>query len=243
MRIYRLKQKVTWKMRRLFKDAGLRKKKIFAIGFNKTGTSSLHNLFESFGLLSYHGIRWRDCDDLRFLGSFDCFSDGIPKDLAKLDRLFPDSKFILQVRELDCWVYSRLADIDQNKEKNNHAEYSRMNNTERDIKAWIQKRNDYHLFVLTYFAERPADLLIVNFIRDESAAIKVANFLGYKGRLHKPESSVNPQKFIPANYTEMLRNSIAELGIPESELNYDIYCPSLESDEARKRFPADSSQL
>ena len=77
-----------------------RREKVFAIGFNKSGTSSLHALFKSLGLSSYHGVEWRTCQDDDLLQSYDCFSDDIPADLPKLDRMFPGAKFILQVREL-----------------------------------------------------------------------------------------------------------------------------------------------
>ena len=33
--------------------------KVFCIGFNKTGTSSLHALFEQAGFRSHHGMAWR----------------------------------------------------------------------------------------------------------------------------------------------------------------------------------------
>jgi len=105
----RAKQKAMMVGRRLLNHTGIRRTKVFAVGFNKCGTTSMHVLFESLGLSSYHGTKWRNCDDLTLLRAYDCFSDDIPTDLAKLDRMFPNSKFILQVRKLDAWVYSRLA--------------------------------------------------------------------------------------------------------------------------------------
>ncbi|MBW2172080.1 MAG: hypothetical protein JRF69_08885 [Deltaproteobacteria bacterium] len=217
--------------------------KIFAVGFNKTGTTSLHALFESMGFTSYHGKKWRACDDIELLRSYDCFSDGIPKDLAYLDRMFPNSKFILQVRELDTWIFSRLAHIERRKERNIHQEGPLWDNTETSVKYWIRQRNDHHLHVLSYFAERPSDLLVVNFVRDESAATRISGFLGHPGRRERPIEHVNPQKEHPLRHTEMLNQCIAEIGIAESELNYDILCPSLISNEMRDIFPADTSLL
>jgi len=175
-----VKQEVILATYRLLNQTGETKKKVFAVGFNKSGTTSLHTLFQSRGLLSYHGLKWKGCDDLRLLRSYDCFSDGIPKDLAKLDRLFPGSKFILQVRDLNSWLYSRLAHIERDKEEYAHHGGPEWDNTEYAIKAWIKKRNAHHLFVLSYFSERPLDILIVNLIRDESSTTKVCTFLDMK---------------------------------------------------------------
>lgn len=243
MKIHKVKQKVLIKMRRLLNKAGIRKKKVFAIGFNKSGTTSLDFLFSSLALPSYHGLKWRECDDLKLLRTYDCFSDDIPKDLAKLDSLFPGSKFILQVRDLESWVYSRLAHIERAKEKNKIKGSPRWDNTEFAVKSWIRKRNDHHLFVLSYFADRPSDILIVNFIRDKLAATKVANFLGFRGEYKRPKKNINPKVAIPVKHKEMLSKCIAELGIPESELKNDIYCPSLVGSKAHVSFPVDSSML
>ena len=243
MKLHQVKQRAGIALRRLLNQTGMRKKKVFAVGFNKSGTTSLHALFESLGRPSYHGTKWRGCDDLELLRSYDCFSDNIPRDLAKLDHLFPDSKFILQVRALDGWIYSRLAHIERSKEANTYNGGPTWDNTEYAIKAWIRKRNAHHLFVLSYFSQRPSDILVVNFIRDKSAATRICRFLGYKGQYRRPKRNVNTSKERPLKHTEMLRKCIAELRISECELKYDIYCPSLESSEVHSRFPADSSML
>ncbi|MBN1951707.1 MAG: hypothetical protein JW801_10920 [Bacteroidales bacterium] len=101
--------------RQRLNQLGIRHRKVFVIGFNKTGTSSLHFLFRSLGLPSMHGIKREDRDNIRILRKYDCFCDYIPIDLRKIDQLFPNAKYILQVRDLDTWVYSRLAHIERAK--------------------------------------------------------------------------------------------------------------------------------
>ncbi len=228
---------------RLLNQTGLRNKKVFVIGFNKTGSSSIHTLFESLGRPSYHGTKWRGCDDLALFRSYDCFSDGVPKDLVKLDSLFSGSKFILNVRDLDSWVYSRLAHIERRKKANSYKGGPAFDNTEYSIKAWIRRRNAHHLFVLSYFSERPSDILIINFIRDESAGTKICRFLGYEVIRQRPEKNVNPSKEISPKHTRMLKNCLDELGIPECELKYDIYCPSLAGNDASSGIAPDTSML
>jgi hypothetical protein len=231
-------------LRRILNEAGIRKeKKVFVIGFNKSASTSLHHLFESLNLPSYHGVKWRKHDDPRFLKKYDCFSDGIPRDLPTLDRLFPSSRFILNVRDLGSWVYSRLAHIERAKNAGNFQGGRTWDNTEEAIKAWIRQRNDYHLFVLSYFSGRSNDILVVNFIRDKLAATKVCRFIGHKGEYQRPMANVNPINDRPQKHSEMLEHCIEELGIPEHELDYDIYCPALESKETQSIFPWDSSLL
>jgi hypothetical protein len=222
---------------------GLRRKKIFAIGFNKCGTTSLHSLFMSLGLSSYHGVDWKSCDDMPILHSYDCFSDGIPKDLAKLDKVFPGSKFILQLRDLRGWIFSRLGHIERMTAMDAHDGSPTWDNTEFAIKYWIKQRNEHHLFVLSYFADRPSDLLVVNFIRDESAAEKVCDFLGYETAAERPRENVNPSKQPPPEHEEMYKKCIAELNLTEEEVLNDIFCPSLASDEEKAGFPEDSRLL
>jgi hypothetical protein len=218
-------------------------RKVFAVGFNKCATTSLHALFTTLGLPSYHGTLWRSSDKLWLLKSYDCFSDGIPRDLAKLDRLFQGSKFVLQVRDLETWVYSRLAHIERSKRSGIHRLGIDWNTTEYAVTSWIQTRNQHHLFVQEYFAGRPDDLLIVNFIRNPSAATRVAHFLGYSGTFDRPEDNTNPDKAVPASHREMLARCAEKLRIPAQELKYDIYCPSLLEPGSDRKLPPDSSLL
>ncbi len=218
-------------------------RKIFAVGFNKCATTSLHALFTTLGLPSYHGTLWRACDNLWLLKTYDCFSDGIPSDLAKLDRLFPGSKFVLQVRDLESWVYSRLAHIERNKRSGYYRVGRDWDATDHAVATWIQQRNRHHLFVQEFFAERPDDLLIVNFIRDSAAATRVAHFLGYSRTYDRPEDNTNPEKSVPASHRDMLTRIAAELRIPTQELKYDIYCPSLLEPGSDRKLPADSAWL
>lgn len=217
--------------------------KVFAVGFNKCATTSLHALFATLGLPSYHGARWRSCDDLWLLNSYDCFSDGIPRDLVKLDNLFPGARFVLQVRDLDTWVYSRLAHIERNKRNGYYRAGENWDATDESVAAWIQQRNRHHLFVQEHFARRPDDLLIVNFIRDPSAATRVARFLGFSGTYDRPEDNANPDKAVPTTYREMLTACAAELRIPVDELKNDIYCPSLLEPTVNPTFPPDTGLL
>ena len=97
--------------------------------------------------------------------------------------------------------------------------------------------------MLSYFSQRPSDILVVNYIRDESAATKISSFLGYGGEHSKPKKHLNPIKTTPLIHTEMLKTCVTDLGLPECELKYDIYCPTLVSEDEIITFPADSGML
>ncbi len=216
--------------------------KIFVIGFNKTGTRSIHTIFKKIGLPSYHGGRWRNCDNMQLFRLYDCFSDGIPRSIARLDELFPGARFILQVRELDSWILSRLAHIDRIKRQGRHKGVNTWDTTEYAIKSWIKRRNDYHISVLTYFYKR-SDLLIINYIRDEDAARKICQFVGYPKYMSRPRKNTNPQKMRSKTHVEMLYKCIKELGISENELKYDIFCPSLTNMNVYGYLPYDTGLL
>lgn len=95
--------------------------KVFGIGANKTGTTSLQQVFqilgfkvapqqegELYGVQAYRGY----FDELRrYIEKYDAFQDApfsIKTTFAQVDSLFPNSKFILTVREPEKWFFSLL---------------------------------------------------------------------------------------------------------------------------------------
>lgn len=95
--------------------------KIFCIGFNKTGTTSLEKLLKLFGftlgnqaaaeVLLEDWTKYKNADRLiRYCHSADAFQDVpfmFPELYKELDRAFPNSKFILTVRDsADQWLRS-----------------------------------------------------------------------------------------------------------------------------------------
>lgn len=95
-------------------------KKIFCIGSNKTGTTSMRYLFEELKYkVSPQKLQEQTLEDIHFsfnknllekyVARYDFFQD-IPFSLSnfyiRLDTLFPESKFILTVREPDSWFNS-----------------------------------------------------------------------------------------------------------------------------------------
>ncbi|MEM6480279.1 MAG: sulfotransferase [Pseudomonadota bacterium] len=208
--------------------SGRQAEKVFAIGENKSGTTSLHRMFSDFGYRSYHGTKWRDTSRTSFYRFYDAFCDGVPDNFRKLDELFPKARFILQVRELDTWIDSRLEHIRRLPPgKKRHPLWTIK---ESSIKAWTEHRNAYHIDVLTYFRDRPEDLLLVNYIRDPRAAEKIAVFLGHDVPAAKPHENRNPGAARVLKNPDMIASALNDLSIPQTEWSNDIHCPSLSPD-------------
>lgn len=89
--------------------------KVFCVGFNKTGTTSLSVLFENLGLTSRHDIVWPMFSKIPFGKVYflraQCFSDGEQPSFQTLHRWFPDAVFILNTRDVKGWLYSRIKHV------------------------------------------------------------------------------------------------------------------------------------
>lgn len=100
--------------------------KIFFIGFNKCGTRSLHKYFSDCGLDSYHGGVHADSHmaillnislglpALEGFDSHDTYLDvgAVQSQFRSLDRDYPGSRFVFNVRNTDHWIVSRLNHIE-----------------------------------------------------------------------------------------------------------------------------------
>ena len=76
--------------------------KYFVIGFNKSATTTIHELFLLNGIKSQHDNNWD-------LEKYDAFSDN--KDLSvyrELSIKYPDAIFILNIRSIKEWMLSRV---------------------------------------------------------------------------------------------------------------------------------------
>lgn len=185
--------------------------KVFCIGFNKTGTASLHAYFKQAGLASSHDgayqahSRTMGRDDLRaYLDAHDAFSDGERANFPRLLELYPDAKFILNTRGLKRWLESRVKHIfrggvalaqpsaayagqvdatarDSLGSRPAAREYLR--DPERAISDWIDRREFYHRSVMEFFATvKPHDFLRLNVTQDPQWQSELDSFLGCVAR-------------------------------------------------------------
>lgn len=170
--------------------------KIFGIGLDKTGTTSLHSALKILGLKSVHYkcpegnlkdlIKNNNDNNLKLLTSiehYDAFSDwshpSTHELFIKLDQQYPNSKFILTARDLDGWLTSRekhvlrIRDLNQlRKQYPNDPWYHILKD------KWISEFNEHHAMVYDYFKSRQNDLLILE-LTNENKWEKLCGFLGY----------------------------------------------------------------
>lgn len=154
--------------------------KVFCIGYNKTGTTSLGKSLEMLGYRnsSFNRIIWRNYYEkgktkkiLHYASKFDSFDDlpWLKEDMIPvLDKSFPGSKFIYLERDEESWKKSLY-----NWRYKTFQEYP-------DLDKSFQMYKEHRKFVLNYFENRSeSDFLILN-IKDKSGFKKLANFLNKK---------------------------------------------------------------
>ncbi len=161
--------------------------RIFNIGLNRAGTTSLTEALSLLGLRAVHhkhaGVRLYDLmranvvarrPVLDGLDRYDAFSDFGGQDFYRLlDRQYPYSKFILTTRELQSWLDSRERKVAKNLASPNY-HYSFRN---VDRPGWVKHREQYLADLDRHFARRPGDLLVINIPAGEGWE-KLCPFLG-----------------------------------------------------------------
>jgi hypothetical protein len=149
--------------------------KLFGIGLNKTGTSSLHEALTRIGLRSLHfggdesnrrvSLARRQGQPLlhHFPEEYDAYSDIglLTKHFELVDQQYPGSKFILTVRDIDDWIDSRRRHVTKNIERRAQGLYDG-SFLEIDETAWWHEYRNHHKRVRAYFAGRPGDLLVLD---------------------------------------------------------------------------------
>jgi hypothetical protein len=159
--------------------------KIFGIGFHKTGTKTLQYSLEALGfnvcgprqdlLGAVKREKYRAV--FRVVNNFDAFQDNPwPVLYEKLDKKFPDSKFILTVRDEDKWIKSiinHFGSVDSNMRRWIYGIGYPLGNEELYLKVYKKHNAE----VMEYFSARPNDLLIIDLTAGEGWE-KICPFLG-----------------------------------------------------------------
>ncbi len=161
--------------------------KFFAIGLQRTGTTSLHQAAQLLGLRSAP-MSTPLLDNLHdpLIDQYDLFSDNpIPLLYQQLDQLYLQSKFILTTRPLEAWLKSVawLFTVDfprlsaQHQQLGNQIHTRFYGRTTFSESIFREKWHVYHQEVDTYFAQRPQDLLRLDFSQGDGWA-ELCPFVG-----------------------------------------------------------------
>ncbi len=147
--------------------------RIFGIGFQKTGTSSLREALKLLGYRVKDGgfgefpaaVRKDRKRLMRALEPFDAAEDNPwPLLYEELDEWFPGSKFILTVREEEEWVRSVSRHIGDLRSPMHEWIYGLGKGLpQEDPENALKVYRDHNSAVRNYFRDRPNDLLELDF--------------------------------------------------------------------------------
>jgi hypothetical protein len=149
--------------------------KVFCIGFHKTGTSSLGAALRTLGysVTGPNGVHDRHIEqNVRAMADalvprYDAFQDNPwPVLYQHLDAKYPNSKFILTIRDSESWLRSQIKDFGA---------------VETPMRRWIygvgcplgnedvyvRRYEAHNAEVLEHFKQRPDDLLVMNFAKGD----------------------------------------------------------------------------
>ncbi len=167
------------------------KPKVFGIGFQKTGTTTLGVIFERLGYRTagYHQFRHLagregltmdaiEREALALAPDYDAFKDTPwPVLFGSLDRAFPGSRFIHVTREPGAWIASAVKDFGSHPNALHQAIYGVPCPAGHEA-VWLERYARHNRAVREHFAGRPDDCLM---LRLEDVTFEaVCDFLGEK---------------------------------------------------------------
>jgi hypothetical protein len=163
--------------------------KVFCIGFQKTGTTSLYVALKQIGCRVSGTVadRWTAAR-LASEGAQLCIEIARRYDAAEdmpwpvffreLDAAFPSAKFILTVRDKDAWYQSVDRHFGQADTEMHRFVYGGDSGRARDSRErWIGVYSAHNAAVVDYFRDRPNNLLVMDLVRGDGWE-KLAPFLG-----------------------------------------------------------------
>ncbi len=154
-------------------------RKVFSIGLHKTGTSSL---FKALEILGYQPCRRLKMLQKRLVHDdiidvlkqkehdkifdvtegFDAFVDNPwPLLYKEVDRHFPNSQFILTIRDEQEWIESVLNYFSGYETKIRELIYG-VSSPQNNEEIFLKKYREHNASVIEYFNQRPDQLLVIN---------------------------------------------------------------------------------
>lgn len=148
------------------------KTKVFCIGFQKTGTTSIGQALEILGYRVTGGNWTRDPDvskvarerAMKTVPEFDAFQDNPwPLLYKEMDRAFPGSKFILTVRQPEQWIKSAVKGFGYDSSPVREWIYGKDAGSpigNEDI--WLRRYQEHNNEIIEYFRGREKDFIIMD---------------------------------------------------------------------------------
>lgn len=192
---------------KLRKNAVINPIKVFQIGFNKCGTTTIADFFAMNGVPTIHhdGGALPISIDRNFKAGRPLLSSRYAKILVftdmevvykepqvnagaqyfkELDKQYPGSKFILNIRDKNRWLKSRGLQLVEPSHETFLSSSARIQNISEAemLQTWSVEWDKHYAEVIEYFKNRPNDLLIFNIEHDK--AEKIVEFFKHDFRLN-----------------------------------------------------------
>jgi hypothetical protein len=165
--------------------------KVFGIGFQKTGTSSLGGMLTHLGykvagyadfrdFADREGLTWSEIEEraLTVAKSADAAKDTPwPLLYEHLDSAFPGSKFIHVVRDTESWIKSAVADFGDTPNAIHELIYG-VPTPKGHEETWVAKYEQHNRDAAAYFAGRHDDYIRIR-LEDGLSYADLCPFLGH----------------------------------------------------------------
>lgn len=172
------------------REDGTMAPKVFGIGFQKTGTTTLGVVLERLGYRVAGYQQFRDLAGretleraevvaraLDLMDGFDAAKDSPwPILYRELDAAFPGAKFIHVTRDTDAWIASATKDFGARPNALREVIYGSRHPVGHEA-AWVARYERHNAEVRAYFADRPDDCLFLR-LEDGLDVARICRFLG-----------------------------------------------------------------
>ena len=191
-------------------------KKIFGIGFHKTGTTTLD---KALTLLGYNvtGKKLDLVEDIKqnnynsiikLVNEFDAFQDNPwPLLYRFLDKQFPNSKFILTIRDDEKWLKS-IVNFFGEKDTEMRKWIYGVGHPKGNEEIYLNKYKKHNNDVKDYFKNRKEDLLIIDYSKGSSWE-KICNFvekeIPNKPFPHEKKTNYSEKKLLKKIYNKLVK--------------------------------------
>jgi hypothetical protein len=154
--------------------------KIFGIGLSRTGTTSLTEYLNRRGIRCIHYPNTSELTNLKYDAACDIT---VAEQYKNLDKKYPNSKFILTIRDRQEWIESLSVYMDRPHKKNMndwsmHVRAKVLGSAKFDWDKYLRAYDKHHADVRKYFKNRD-DMIEINIVGGESPE-RLCNFLGIK---------------------------------------------------------------
>jgi hypothetical protein len=192
--------------------------KVFCLGLQKTGTTSVEWLLKDMGkqVATYYKnwdiefvnkLKQGDYSELKRVAElFDAFQDA-PWFLfyREFDSWYPGSKFILTIRDSRSWWKSFLYYFEKRSLSIFEYIYGYKNPVGNE-NNFIERYERHNREVIEYFKDRPEDLLVID-VSEENALHKISNFLGESSTFEKmPHINATQRIPLETERNKLLKN-------------------------------------